>query len=299
VTAEGLQGVQGVQILGAEDVRPLTDAEYGLFARLVHTQSGIHLGGIKRALVASRLLRRLRELSLSTYGAYYRRVVENADELRRMLDAITTNETQFFREPPHFELLSRAVVPAWREQAARGERGRDVRIWSAACSTGEEPYSVAMLLMSLLPAAEGWRIEILATDLSTRVLDHARRGIYREERAAHIPRHLLHSFMLRGTRHQAGHVKVGPALESAVTFARLNLIDAEYAVRGPFDAILCRNVFIYFDEATRRHVTARLLERLVPGGLLFIGHSESLSSVPGITTVIPTVYRRNGKDAAR
>lgn len=156
-----------------------------------------------------------------------------------------------------------------------------------------------MLLMSLLPPAEGWRVEVLATDLSTRVLDHARRGIYRDEKAAHIPRHLLHTFMLRGVGQQVGHVKVGPALESAVTFARLNLIDPGYAVRGPFDAILCRNVFIYFNEATRRHVSERLIARLAPGGLLFIGHSESLSSLPGITTVIPTVYRRKGGEGAR
>ena len=288
-----------VPILGVEDVRPLNDAEYGLFARLVHEQSGIHLGDIKRALVASRLLRRIRELSLTTYGDYYRRVREDADELRLMLDAITTNETQFFREPGHFDLLSRVVVPAWREQAARRERDTSVRIWSAACSTGEEPYSVAMLLMSLLPSSEGWRIEVLATDLSTRVLEHAKRGIYRDDKAAHIPRHLLHTFMLKGVGQQTGHVRVAPALEAAVTFARQNLNDAEYAVRGPFDAILCRNVFIYFNEATRRHVATRLISRLQPGGLLFIGHSESLSSMPGIATVIPTVYRRMSDGVSR
>jgi chemotaxis protein methyltransferase CheR len=209
-----------------------------------------------------------------------------------MLDAITTNETQFFREPRHFELLSETFIPAWRAEAARGARARHIRVWSAGCSTGEEPYSLAMTLLAALPPTDGWEIEILATDLSTRVLEHARQGIFTEERAAAIPRALLQTFMLKGFASQAGHVKVSPALQTAVTFRRLNLNDDVYPVTGPFDAIFCRNVFIYFNQTTRHRMVQQLLSHLDPGGIFFIGHSESLAGVPGVETVVPTVYRR-------
>jgi chemotaxis protein methyltransferase CheR len=273
-------------------VRPLEEGEYGLFQRLVFREAGIHLGDIKRALVASRLLRRIRELELTSYGAYYRRVIEDLDELRRMLDAITTNETHFFREPRHFELLSSTFIPTWREEAARGERARHVRVWSAGCSTGEEPYSLAMTLLAALPPSDGWEIEILATDLSTRVLAHASEGIFTEERAAAIPRAFLQTYMLKGVASQAGNVKVSAALQAAVTFRRLNLNDAAYPVIGPFDAIFCRNVFIYFNQTTRHRIVQQLLSHLDVGGLFFIGHSESLAGVTGLETVVPTVYRR-------
>src|SRR5678809_279979 len=145
------------------EVRNLEEGEFGLFQRLVAKEAGIHLADVKRALVASRLLRRIRELGLASYGSYYRHVVEDRDELRLMLDAITTNETHFFREPRHFEVLASHVVPGWRDEASRGERGRSVRIWSAGCSTGEEPYSLAMALLSALSPESGepgWQIEI-------------------------------------------------------------------------------------------------------------------------------------------
>src|SRR6185295_13636913 len=140
-------------------------------------------------------------------------------------DAITTNETQFFREPRHFELLSAQAVPRWKQEEARGQRGRRVRVWSAGCSTGEAPYSLAMTLSAELPAEEGWEIQILATDLSTRVLDRAREGIYTTEKAASIPRALLQRFMLKGYASQDGNVRVSPTLQALVTFQRLNLND--------------------------------------------------------------------------
>lgn len=277
---------------GPAEIRPLEEGEFGLFQRLVHREAGIHLGDVKRALVAARLLRRIRDLGLPSYGAYYRRVVESGDELRLMLDAITTNETQFFREPRHFEVLSQAIVPEWREAAARGQRERRVRVWSAGCSTGEEPYSLAMALLSTLPPEEGWNVEILATDLSTRVLEHAQRGIYSAEKAGSIPRALLQAYMLKGFASQDGNVKVGPALTSAVTFRRLNLNADSYAVGGPFDAIFCRNVFIYFNQTTRNRIVQQQLGHLSAKGYFFVGHSESLGAMAGLETVIPTVYRR-------
>jgi chemotaxis protein methyltransferase CheR len=280
----------------AAEVRPLEEGEFGQFQRLVSREAGIHLGDVKRALVAARLLRRIRELGLPSYGAYYRRVVESGDELRLMLDAITTNETQFFREPRHFELLAQSIIPEWREAGMRGQRDRRVRIWSAGCSTGEEPYSLAMALLPALSPqegwTEGWTIEILATDLSTRVLEHAQRGIYSNEKTASIPRALLQAYMLKGFASQDGNVKVGPALASAVTFRRLNLNDETYRVGGPFDAIFCRNVFIYFNQTTRNRIVEQQLGHLRPKGYFFVGHSESLGATAGLETVIPTVYRR-------
>jgi chemotaxis protein methyltransferase CheR len=273
-------------------VKPLEQGEFGLFQRIVHREAGIHLGDIKLALVAARLLRRIRELGLLSYGAYYRRVVEDRSELTLMLDAITTNETQFFREGRHFEVLAEGIVPAWRDEAARGARDKRVRIWSAGCSTGEEPYSLAMALLSALPPEEGWDVQILATDLSTRVLEIARTGVYTAEKAAGIPRAHLQTFMLRGVGSQDGNVKVSPVLQAAVTFRRLNLNDDAWDVGGPFDAILCRNVFIYFNQLTRNRIVAQLLGHLRPRGYFFVGHSESLGGTPGLETVIPTVYRK-------
>jgi chemotaxis protein methyltransferase CheR len=284
-------------VVATGEVKPLDDGEFALFQRIVLREAGIHLGDVKRALVAARLLRRVRELGLRSYGAYYRRAAEDHDELRRMLDAITTNETQFFREPRHFELLSQSIIPAWKQAAARGERSRRVRLWSAGCSTGEEPYSLAMALSSELPEEEGWQIEVLATDLSTRVLDHARQGIYTAEKAAAIPRHLLQRFMLKGYASQDGKVCASPALQAMITFKRLNLNDASWVLPGPFDAIFCRNVFIYFGRATRERIVEAQLQHLVPRGLFFVGHAESLGGTAGLETVIPTVYRK-AQDAA-
>jgi chemotaxis protein methyltransferase CheR len=285
---------QALAVVGGAlpEVKPLEAGEFGLFQRIVFREAGIHLGDIKLALVASRLLRRIRDLGLTSYGAYYRRVVENKDELTLMLDAITTNETQFFREPRHFELLGDALVPRWRAEAEAGTRRRRVRVWSAGCSTGEEPYSLAMTLLAALPPEEGWEVEVFATDLSTRVLDRARQGIYAAERAGAIPRPLLQRFMLRGFGAQDGNVKVAPALQAAVTFQRLNLNAETYAVDGLFDAIFCRNVFIYFNPTTRTRIVRQLLEHLSPGGYFFVGHSESLGGTPWLETVVPTVYQK-------
>jgi chemotaxis protein methyltransferase CheR len=280
------------------EVRPLAEAEFGLYQKLVFREAGIHLGEVKKALVAARLLRRIRELGMTSYAAYYRRVVEEKSELVLMLDAITTNETQFFREPHHFDLLVGRLVPRWREEAADGRRGRQVTVWSAGCSTGEEPYSLAMTLLAALPAEEGWRVQILATDLSTRVLERAGQGIFAAERTAAIPRPLLERFMLRGVGSQAGNLKVAPALEAAVTFRRLNLNQQPYGLTGSFDAIFCRNVFIYFNRTTRDRIVNQMLDQLRPGGCFFVGHSESLGGVAGLETVMPTVYRKPERSGA-
>ena len=273
-------------------VRGITEREFREVQQLVYSEAGIALGPTKQALVLSRLARRVRALDMPSIGEYVRHVREHrGDELTAMLDAITTNETHFFREPRHFELLEQRLVSLWRAEAEAGRRPRRVRVWSAACSTGEEPYSVAMLLLATLPQAEGWSLDIVATDLSTRVLDRATRAVWPIEQAAEIPPGLLRRYMLRGVNASRGVMKATPELRRAVRFTRLNLNDQHYAIGGPFDLILCRNVMIYFDLASKQRVVARLFDRLAPEGVLLLGHAETLT---GITergsAVAPTVY---------
>lgn len=276
---------------------PLSDREFRLFQGLIHREAGIYLSDAKRALLIGRLSRRMRELGMPTFEAYYRHVVEGPDqhERARMINAICTHETSFFREPRQFELLEQTVLPGLVAAAEAGERPRRVRAWSAACSSGEEPFSIAMSLQAHLPAP--WDIEILATDLSTSVLERARAATWSKERAATIPPSYLKRFMLRGrdgTPH-VGKMKAGPELRSAIRFQQLNLNDPSYAVGGPFDLIFCRNVLIYFNGESKAQVIERLLQHLAPTGLLFLGHAESPNGLTNrLRPVMPTVYRLAG-----
>jgi chemotaxis protein methyltransferase CheR len=264
------------------------DGEFALLQALIQREAGIWLPPTKRALVSGRLSRRLRALGLQSYLQYYRRVTDDELERQQMLDCICTNETHFFREPHHFELLERVVLPAWRRSTPRGRR---VRAWSAGCSTGEEPYSLAMVLRAQLPASDGWEIEIVATDLSTRVLDAARGATWPIDKAREIPERYLKAFMLRGVRSQEGQMRAGPELRELVKLERLNLHEPTWPLEGTFDLVFCRNVLIYFDVESKARVIKRLLERLAPGGYFFVGHSESLAGLaPGATCVAATVY---------
>jgi chemotaxis protein methyltransferase CheR len=267
----------------------VSDRDFARFQALIHREAGIFLAPAKKALLVTRLRRRLRELGIPSLRRYYDRVVEDAEERVRMLDAICTNETRFFREPRHFDFLADRVFPAWREAAARGRRPQRLRVWSAACSTGEEPYSIAMALRSAFPL--GWDLEVLATDLSTRVLEQARRGVWPIRKAEEIPRHHLRAFMLRGRGADEGIMKAGPELREIVRFARVNLVGDSWPVGPPFDLLLCRNVLIYFDVATKVRVVERLIDRVAEGGFLLLGHAESLG---GLTqkarALMPTVY---------
>lgn len=292
-------------VLTAASTPRLSAREFALIRELVHRESGIFLSEAKQALVVGRLGRRLRELGLPSFGAYYHLVADgDADERIRMLDCICTNETQFFREPRQFEYLAHQVCADWTARAAAGQMPRRIRVWSAACSTGEEPYSLAMTLLAHLPPASGWEVEILATDLSTRALERARAGRWPIDKAAQIPQPYLRRFMLRGTGAQAGVLQAGPEISSLLRFQRVNLHRPPYPVQGPFDLILCRNVLIYFDVAAKAQVVDRLLERLHPEGYLFLGHAESLAGLSHrARSVGPTVYvhaaRRSGLDGER
>jgi chemotaxis protein methyltransferase CheR len=278
-------------VTGNGTVRPLTDAEFGRFRELVEAEIGIHLTSVKQALVNARLLARIRELGLGTFHEYYERVVASPhDELIRFINAICTNETRFFREPTQFEYLRSRLTGAWRREADAGRRPRRLRVWSAACSSGEEPYSLAMQLLAELPP--DWSLEIVATDISTKVLERALAAVYPMERVQEIPSELHQRFLLRGVGSRDGTFRVGPSARNVVKFQRENLVTGELASLGTFDLILCRNVLMYFRPETRRAVVTRLLRQLTPAGQLFVGHSESLNGLDlDVATVAPTIYR--------
>ena len=274
------------------------DREFARFQALIHREAGIWLVPEKRSLLVGRLSRRVRELGLPSLAAYCDRVEVDRTELVHMLDRITTNETHFFREPHHFEFLDREVLPRWRAEAEAGRRPRRIRAWSAACSTGEEPFSLAMSLLRAFPDSAGWELEILASDLSTRVLAEAERAVWPLEKAKEIPPSDLKAFMLRGVGSQQGLMKAGPAVQALVRFERVNLIDAAYPSIGQYDLVFCRNVLIYFDAPTKERVVGRLLSHLAADGFLFLGHAESLSgtALPA-RCVRPTVYCHGGQTA--
>jgi chemotaxis protein methyltransferase CheR len=279
----------------APRLRELSAAEFQQFATLIHDVAGISLHESKHSLMVRRLGARVQELGLTSFGDYYDHVWADGtgDELVMLLDLITTNETHFFREPVHFDLLEHRIFPQWLSDAAAGRRERRLRVWSAACSTGQEPYSLAMLLLAHFPATHGWHVELLATDVSTRALRVAQQATWSAEKAKEIPERYLTEYMLRGVGDNIGLMRATSELRHVVKFARMNLNDETYPVSGHFDLIFCRNVLIYFSTERRAAVIERLTERLTPTGMLFVGHAESLHAHrTRLTPVIPTVYRR-------
>jgi chemotaxis protein methyltransferase CheR len=285
----------------APQPRPLRLREFRRLRQLVYDEAGIHLPDAKRALVESRLARRLRELGLRDYEQYCELLADPGGlERVQMLDCITTNETHFFREPKHFELLERQVFPRWAALAAAGAMPRRLRVWSAACSTGEEPYTLAMCLLGAFPPESGWELELFASDLSTRALDRAIEATWPIDKAREIPERHLKRFMLRGFGPQEGKLRCGPELRRLVRFSRVNLNLPPYPLPGQLDAIFCRNVLIYFDAQSRLRVIDQLIDRLSPRGYLFVGHSESLHNVTRrVALVAPSVYVRRDEEPAR
>lgn len=275
------------------DSLALPESEFALFQRLVQNRAGIWLSDVKKALVFGRLSRRVRELGLRSFLEYYKLVQEDEAECIEMLDRISTNETSFFREPHHFEFLEQRVFPRWAAEAAAGQRQRRIRVWSAGCSSGEEPYSVAMAIRAYEPFTE-WDVQIIATDLSTRVLEKAKAAVWPSEKARQIPAAILKLFMLKGVGSRAGEIKVAPEIRSLVRFSRLNLNTDPYPA-GPFDLIFCRNVLIYFDRAMKKRVISQAVSLLAPDGVLFVGHSENITLITEcVRTVVPTIYVRSG-----
>jgi chemotaxis protein methyltransferase CheR len=277
----------------ASVVRDMTSREFAGFQRLVAGASGITLGASKRQLLVGRVARVVRERKLTSYGEYLELIQtdQSGVELVRLLDLVSTNETSFFRERGHYAHLTRSCYPAWKEAARDGARSRSIRVWSAACSTGQEPYSIAMTLLEHFPAADGWSLEVLASDLSTRALEVAARGEYDASRASEIPAPYLRRFMLRGTGGVEGRMRVSSELAASVRFARINLIDSVDDAAGQFDLVFCSNALIYFSRDGRASVVERLVRKLAPGGRLFVGHAESLHEHRAtLRSVAPTVY---------
>ena len=248
-----------------------SDAAFGRIQVLLKQRSGIEIGAGKRMLIYGRLARRLRALGLSNFNDYLA-LIEDAgsEESRQFLNACTTNVTELFREPHHFELLTKRAVP---EALRRGDR--KIRIWSAGCSTGEEPYSIAIAL-SEANLLSGHDVKVLATDIDSDVLAHAQRGVYAVEKVAKLTPAQRRYFQ-RGTGERQHLARVRPELKSILRFRELNLL-AAWPMSGRFDVIFCRNVVIYFDVATRERLVRRFASLLNPGGYLLMGHSESLTA---------------------
>jgi chemotaxis protein methyltransferase CheR len=278
----------------------LATEEFHLFQSLVLRESGIYLGAKNRAMLVSRLWKRLRALELNSFSSYYRRVKADPQEMVLMLDCICTNETHFFREPAAFDCLRTRVFPEWAAAADAGKRSKTLRVWSAACSTGEEAYSLAMVLLTHFPPAAGWKIEVLGTDLSTKVLARASAGIWPVEKIAGVPVDYQRRFLLKGFGPEKGRIKAGNELRQLVRFQRLNLTQEPYAVAGTFDLIFCRNVLIYFQWETKIKVVDTLGKYLSPNGYMFLGHAESVHGVADkLQFVAPKVFPQPKLAAAR
>lgn len=259
----------------------LSGAEFELFRQFLHRVAGISLADSKRPLVSGRLARRLQACACSSYGAYYALIADGscAEETQHALDLLTTNETSFFREPEHFRLLGTLARTASR---------RPFRVWCAASSSGEEPYSLAMTLAEALGMQADW--QVLASDLSSRMLDATRQACYPMEAAGRIPPALLRRYCLRGIGRQAGTFMIERGLRARVQVRQINL-NAPFPALGVFDCVFLRNVMIYFDLATKRRVVEKIAGCLAPGGRLVIGHAESLQGVtPLLRQCAPTVY---------
>jgi chemotaxis protein methyltransferase CheR len=268
----------------------LSRQEFDKVAEIVYANCGINLEFCKKTMVESRLNRRLRVLNIPTFQSYLQFVTTKAgigNELVHMIDVVTTNKTDFFREKHHFDFLKESVLADFFES----NPGRNLRVWSSACSSGEEPYSLAMVLQEFAHFNSGFSYEILASDISTKILEKASQAVYPAERALDIPNQYRTKYLLKSKDKEYPKIRVVSQLRSKVKFERINLIDADLNINQIQDLIFCRNVLIYFDRETQLKVIKNLLRNLREGGLLFIGHSESLHffDLP-VRQIRPTIF---------
>jgi chemotaxis protein methyltransferase CheR len=263
----------------------ITVEEFGHFRKLIYDHAGIALAPEKKVMVASRLAKRLAHYGLSTYGQYFKLTTspEYPNEFQMMVNLLTTNETYFFREPKHFEFLRDEILKPWR--------GDKFRVWSAASSTGEEAHSLAMVLAETLGLRK-W--EVFGSDLSTRVLNSARNGVYSMDRLEQMDKMLLKKYCLQGVRSQQGFFRVDEKLRNRVSFDQVNLMKPIPASIGTFDVIFLRNVLIYFDNETKKAVVERLASALKPGGHFFISHSETINRLTDhLISVKSSIFIKN------
>lgn len=283
-----------VSSFGSSIIEPaqaeMTDGQFLLFRDLISARTGISLREAKCPMLSARLQRRLRALKISSFEAYYQFLLKQdpaGEERRELVNCITTNKTSFFREPHHFEFLAKLF------QSSLTARAMEFSAWSAACSTGEEPYSIAMTLRNVFdPSTTTRDITILASDIDTQVLGHATSAIYNEADLEPVPTPLRQRFFLRGSGSQSGRYRIKPEIRNLVDFRQLNFVDPAWPVTGMFDIIFCRNVVIYFEQATQDRILRRLVGYLKPGGHLIVGHSEHLHWMTDIVQPVgTTIYK--------
>jgi chemotaxis protein methyltransferase CheR len=278
-----------------ESTVAISQRDFTRISEFIYKECGINLPPVKKTMLAARLQKRLRGLEMKSFGDYIDYLFSPdgiRDEMVRMIDLVTTNKTDFFREPEHFDYLVQRVLPEWVDTRAGGA-GRRLKVWSAGCSSGEEPYTLAMVLSEFAESCPGLDFGIMATDISTRVLETARLAIYDEERVAPVPLPLKRKYLLRSRDKNCGQVRIAPGLREKVRFSRLNFMESDFGLREQIDIIFCRNVIIYFDRPTQERLLNKFHTHLAPGGHIFMGHSETLNGldVP-LEMVHPTIYRR-------
>lgn len=274
----------------------LSQADFARLSQFVYRTAGITLPPAKRVMVETRLRNRVTELGVGSFHAYCNYVLHSGgeSEITPMLDRITTNKTDFFREPAHFSFMTATAVPAMQALHWSGVR-KPLTAWSAGCSSGEEPYTLAIVLAEYAETQSQarFRYAITATDISTRMLEKAREATYSMASISPIPESLRRRYLLRSSDRNPPVVRICRQLRSTIQFRQLNLLDATYGFDAPFDLILCRNVMIYFDRATQQRVVDKFISHLRPGGYLFLGHSESLNGLDTpLGMVAPSIYRR-------
>jgi chemotaxis protein methyltransferase CheR len=273
----------------------LSQADFNLIRKEVYDYCGINIGLVKKQMVEGRLRRRIKSLKMSSYDEYCRYVFKNGgrqDEFIHLIDAITTNKTEFFREPAHFSYLSQHILPTLL-RSGNGRATRPLQVWSAACSTGQEPYSCAIELAEFSRLQRHFTFQVYATDICTNVLKLARKAVYPSEATASIPQEIMKRYLLKSRDRTKPLVRIAPEIRKVVRFQRLNLKDKDYGIKSKMDVIFCRNVIIYFDTTTQQDILARLSLHLRKGGYLFLGHSESIHGMDlPVRSVSPTVYER-------
>ena len=273
----------------------LSKNDFERLSAFIRSECGIKMPEQKRVMLEARLRKRLRALGIDSFGEYCDFLFSPEglqQEKVPMIDVVTTNKTDFFREPKHFDYLVRHAIPELSRSGGAGTR-HPLSVWSAGCSTGEEPYTISMVLTDYAEAHPGFRFSILATDISTKVLEKAFRGVYKEERAGLMPEAMKKRYLMRSRDREKATVRVVPELRSCVKFRRLNFMDDDFGIDTSFDIIFCRNVIIYFDRPTQQKVLQTICRHLKPGGYLFMGHSETLSSLSmPLVSVGSMVYKR-------
>jgi chemotaxis protein methyltransferase CheR len=271
----------------------LTDEDFRKLSRFITEQTGIKMPDVKKVMLQSRLQKRLRHLNMTSFKEYVEYVFSEEglqNELIHMLDVVSTNKTDFFREPVHFEFMEKTILP---EHIEHYPLNRPVKIWSAGCSSGEEVYTIAMTISEFKKDHPGIDFSILGTDISTEILQKAVDAIYKEEKTAMMPMELKKKYLLRSKDRKKKLVRVVPELRKKAAFRRLNFMDEHYPVNESFDVIFCRNVLIYFNREKQEQVIRKLIERLRMGGYFFIGHSESIMGMDlPLTQIRPTIFKR-------